>query len=68
MIAKAINEYINDNKIKKSFICKKTGLTRYSLVCALKGKRNFSVDEYILICRALNVTYDFFFNIKKLSS
>lgn len=65
MIAKAIADYLRENGIKQSFICKKTGLTQYSISCALKGKRKLSVEEYGLICNALNVTYDFFFDVLK---
>ncbi|MDR1567508.1 MAG: helix-turn-helix domain-containing protein [Streptococcaceae bacterium] len=61
MIAKAIAEYMKENGIKQTFICEKTGMTKHSVSCALNGKRKLSVEEYELICKALNMTYDFFF-------
>jgi len=62
MIAGAIAEHMEQNGIEPVFLSEKTGMTQHSVDCALSGERNFSVDEYVLICEALDVDYDFFFN------
>jgi transcriptional regulator with XRE-family HTH domain len=61
MIAAAIAEYIKKNGIKQTFICEKTGLSKNSISFALKEKRKLSIEEYVEICHALNVPYDYFF-------
>ena len=60
-IAKAIAEYLKENGITQAILCKKTGLSIYCISSALKYKRKFSIDEYVKICIALNVMYDFFY-------
>jgi len=61
MIAAAIASYMKENGIKQSFLCEKTGLTKHCVCAALNSKRKLTIDEYELICSALNVPYDFFF-------
>ena len=65
MIAKAIATYMKEKGIKQAYICEKTDLTKHSISCALNGKRKLSVEEYVLICRALHVSYDFFFEMSR---
>ncbi len=62
MIATAIANYLKENGIKQSYLCEKTGLTKHCISFALNNKRKLSVDEYVKICIALNVPYDFFFS------
>ena len=63
MIAETIAIYMKQKGIKQSFICEKTGLTRHCISCALNGKRKLSIEEYEKICTALNVSYEFFFEM-----
>ena len=65
MIAKAIATYVKDHGIKQAYISNKTGLSKHAVSCALNGKRKLSVEEYEVICRALNVSYDFFFETSR---
>ena len=41
-----------------------TGITTNALNLSLKGKRKLMADEYIKICNALKLPYDFFVNNK----
>ncbi len=65
MISKEIAKYIRDHGIKQKYICQKTGLTKYIISCAFRGKRKLSVEEYQKICEALNLPYEYFFNRKE---
>lgn len=65
MIARAIAEYMKQRGIKQTFICNQTGLTKHCISFALNGKRKLSIDEYEKICAALNVPYEFFFEMSR---
>jgi transcriptional regulator with XRE-family HTH domain len=64
MIAAAIAKYIEENGIKQVYLCEKTGLTKQCISKSIKGRRRLSIDEYEKICSALNVPYDYFFNMR----
>lgn len=51
-----IKNYLKDNGISQSFICKKTGIAPAKLNLALNGKRRLTFDEYSLICGVLDVS------------
>lgn len=59
-ISARISNYISKNGIIKKFIAKKSSIPVNALSLSLNGKRKLSVDEYVRLCDALNVTYDFF--------
>lgn len=61
MISKAIADYLKYRGITVISLCEKTGLTQKSLSLALRGQRNFSIDEYAQICNALELPYEYFF-------
>ncbi|PNT92831.1 helix-turn-helix transcriptional regulator [Clostridium thermosuccinogenes] len=61
MIVKAIEKFMEENDIKQVSLCEKAGLTEHCISLALKGKRRLSIDEYVKICTALNVPYEYFF-------
>lgn len=65
MVATAINNYLKNNGIKQTFLCKKTGFTRHCISYSLTGKRKLSIDEYVKICKVLKVPYEYFFNKSK---
>lgn len=55
-----IKEYISEKGITQSFICKKTGISGPKLSMSLSGKRELSIEEYELICGALEVDTNYF--------
>ena len=61
MIAEAIGNYLKKSGITLVSLSAKTGLTCSCIGHALKGKRKFSIDEYVKICTALELPYDYFF-------
>ena len=61
MIAEAIGYYLKESGITQASLSEMTGLTSHSIGYALMGKRKFSIEEYIKICKALEVPYDYFF-------
>lgn len=61
MIAEAIGNYLKKSGITLASLSEKTGLTYNCIGYALKGKRKFSIDEYVKICAALELPYDYFF-------
>jgi len=65
MITAAIADYVKQNGIKQSILCRRTGLTKYLVRQSLHGKRRLSIEEYIKICSALNVPYTFFFEQRR---
>lgn len=63
MVKEKIARYLKDKGIKQDFIASKTNLSPAAVSCLVNGKRNLDVEEYKEICNALDVSYDFFFNI-----
>lgn len=55
-----INSYLKSKGITQSFLAKHTGMTTNALNLSLNGNRKLVADEYIKICNALKVPYDFF--------
>jgi transcriptional regulator with XRE-family HTH domain len=56
----AIAKYLADNGITQTHLSKKTGIGQVTLNQTLNGKRKLPAEEYVLICRALNVPLDKF--------
>lgn len=57
---KQIKEYLKQNGISQSYVCKRTEIPEPVLSVTLNEKRKLSLDEYALICGALKVNTDFF--------
>jgi len=57
---KKMNEYIIDHGIKKAFIAKKANINKGALTQILLGKQRCSADQYIAICRALEISTEEF--------
>lgn len=62
MIATEINKYLGENNIKMTDLCKKAGLSNYRVGKALSYDRKMKIDEYIKICEALGLSYEYFFD------
>ena len=57
---KQIQEYLRQNGISQSHICKRTEIPEPVLSMVLNEKRKLTLDEYALICGVLKVNTDFF--------
>lgn len=64
-ISYAIANYLKAKEIKQTFLVKKTGLSSDSVSNMLNGKRKLEVEEYAKICEALDVSFDFFYDLSK---
>lgn len=59
-IIEKLNEYIDENKIKSTYISQETGLTIDTVSEILEGKRRILADEFLLICTALDIDPNIF--------
>ena len=55
-----IKEYIKERGIRQTFLQRILGISPSSCSAMLNGKRGITVDEYFMICNALNVPLDYF--------
>lgn len=55
-----IKKYLDENGIKYTYVSEETGIPMNILSPTLNGKRKMSAEEFILICKVLNVKTDFF--------
>lgn len=60
MIGIKVKQYLDENGIKYSFLSEKIGIPMNVLSPLLNGKRKMSVEEYFLICNALELPVDTF--------
>ena len=59
-VEQKIKEYLEENGISQARIGRKAGLNLTKLNLSLNGNRKITLEEYALICGALNVNTDFF--------
>ena len=64
LVRDAIKRYLNENGIKQSYLAEKIGMSAPTLSALLNGKRSFEIEEYINICNALKLPFDFFMPVK----
>lgn len=55
-----VKHYLDNNGIKYSFVSEKTGIPMNILSPTLNGKRKMSAEEFILICKVLRISTDYF--------
>jgi len=55
-----IKDYLEEKGISQTFVSKKTGIPLPKLNLALNGNRRLTLEEYTLICGALEVNTDKF--------
>ncbi len=60
MVGNDIKGYLRKNGISQSFLSEKTGISSPKINMALNEKRQLTLEEYALICGALNLNTDFF--------
>lgn len=61
----AINDYLKNHGIKKSFLADRCGWSRVRVSCILNGKQKISAEDLRQICEALGVGYDYFYHAAK---
>lgn len=64
-IQSKILDYINERGIKQVTIAEKCGWNKVRLHNMLHEKQCMSIEDYGLICNALGVPYDFFYQKSK---
>lgn len=57
MIGENILIYLESRGIRQSWLAGEIGVSKQSLNQGLHGRRRLSLDEYVAICRALNVPF-----------
>lgn len=60
MIRERVVSFVRENGIKQIYLSEKTGLSTSAISSIMNGKREIEVDEYCKICKALNVSLDYF--------
>ena len=60
LIGIKVKQYLDENGIKYSFLSEKIGIPMNVLSPLLNGKRKMRVEEYFLICNALELPVDTF--------
>lgn len=60
MRAKMIKSYLDESGIKYSHLAKQVKMPINQLSAMLNGKRKMSADEYISICKSLDLPLDYF--------
>ena len=61
LISNLVFEYLKKNNISKEFLLKVTNLDEDCINNIINNKKKLSMDEYIEICSALNLSFDYFF-------
>ena len=59
-INERLNDYVDKNGIKQSFIAQKTGISPDTISKILNGNRRIMADEFLDICTALNIDPNIF--------
>lgn len=62
-IALAIQEYIRVNKIKQAYIAQKCGWSKQKTSVIIRGQQKMAAEDMAAICEALEVPYDYFYNL-----
>lgn len=60
MVGKKIKEYLAEKGIKQTFLAKETGLSDSAISDICNNDRRIECTEYYKICKALNVSMDYF--------
>ncbi|MDY3791622.1 MAG: helix-turn-helix domain-containing protein [Oscillospiraceae bacterium] len=57
-IRKFLVDYIDKKGIKQAFIAKSTGMSTNAVSQVLTGKRKIQADEFLKICRAVDMSQE----------
>ena len=61
-INERLNKYVEEKGIKQAYIARKTGLTADTVSKIMNGNRRILADEFLTICRALDIDPNIFRN------
>lgn len=61
-INEQLNKYVEEKGIKQSYIARETGLTADTVSKIMNGNRRILADEFLIICRALDIDPNIFRN------
>lgn len=61
MIVDEIVRYIDENKISRTYLIEEAGMSEQLIL----GEERMSIEEYLRVCTALNVSYEYFFDARK---
>lgn len=64
-VVKNLTDYLGANGIKQVFVAEKCGWTRQRMNTICSGKQALGMDDYIKICDALGLPYEFFFKTEE---
>ena len=64
MISEKIKDYITKNGIKQRYVAEQAGLSENKFSLMMRGKRQINAEEYLSICKALNVQPSFFSGVQ----
>lgn len=62
-VAQAIRGYLVSHGIRQTFVAEKCGWPKQKVNAIVCGKKKMTADEMAIICNAIGVPYDFFYNI-----
>lgn len=60
-----IAKYADDHGTRRGWLAEKAGLSNSAITQLLAGNRGLSVVEYVLICEAFEVDFDYFINLAR---
>lgn len=60
MVYEEIRAYIEEHGLKQKAVAEKAGLSKQAMSESMRGTRRLTAEEYMSICRALNVSPDLF--------
>lgn len=61
MIGAEIKNYISEAGLKFGAVAEKAGIPANTFSAMMNGKRKITVEEYFMICKALNVSPEEFY-------
>ena len=62
-VSQAINQHIRESGIKQTALAEKCGWPKQKMNAIVRERQTLSSDDYGCICDALDVPYDFFYNL-----
>ena len=60
IVREAIAKYLEENGIKQNHLASKIDMSPVTFNTIINGSRKIDIEEYVKICNALGVSYEFF--------
>ena len=61
MVAQAILQYLQKHSIDENRLCKQAGLAPRRISGSLEGSKRLEIEEYLAVCKTLQLPYEYFF-------